>query len=84
MEAVLDTVPEDASVNCSTFLLPHIADRDEIYELEYHGAVDDVDYVVLDNRWSGGESWKQQYLELGYVVETDFAGLIVMTKPTAP
>ena len=84
MEALLDTVPEDASVNCSTFLLPHIADRDEIYELEYHGAVDDVDYVVLDNRWSGGESWKQQYLELGYVVETDFAGLIVMAKPAAP
>ena len=80
MEAVLDTVPEDASVNCAAFLLPHIADRDEIYELEYHGAVDDVDYVVLDDRYGDALDWKQQYFRLGYAVETEEAGLIIMTK----
>ena len=80
VEAVLDTVPEDASVNCATFLLPHIADRDEIYELEYHGAVDDVDYVVLDDRYGGAGEWKQKYLDLGYVVETEEAGIIIMRK----
>ena len=84
MEAVLDTVPEDASVNCSAFLLTHIADRDEIYEIEYHGAVDDVDYVVLDDRYGSSESWKKQYLALGYVVETEEAGLIIMAKGATP
>lgn len=36
MEEILDTIPEDASVTCSSMLLAHIADRAEIYEIKYH------------------------------------------------
>jgi len=42
--------------------------------------VDDVDYVVLDDRYGDALDWKQQYFRLGYAVETEEAGLIIMTK----
>lgn len=55
--ALEDVLPEDVSVTCSSMLLAHIADRDEIYELKYH--VDenknykaDTEYIVLDVRAS--------------------------------
>ncbi len=55
MEAILDTLPEDASLNVSSFLLAHVADRDEVYQAKYggdlyHGSEPDVDFVVLDVR----------------------------------
>ncbi len=67
LEEILDTVPEDASVCCSTFLLPHIADRSEIYEIEYHGGKGDVDYVVLDARSESYLELMLPYTEQGYV-----------------
>lgn len=78
MEALLDTIPEEASVACGSFLLAHIADRDEIYELEYHGCVDDVDYVVLDTRYGDQEQWLHEYEELGYTVEMQEEGLMTI------
>lgn len=78
MEEVLDTIPADASVNCSTFLLAHIADREEIYELAYHGNKPDVDYVVIDARYSGWEKYRATYLAHGYSVVS--SGLIVIMK----
>ncbi len=54
MEEILDTLPEDASLNVSSFLLAHVADRDEVYQAKYgslyHGSEPDVDFVVLDVR----------------------------------
>ncbi|MBE6696726.1 MAG: DUF2079 domain-containing protein [Ruminococcaceae bacterium] len=55
LDYVLEEVlPEDASVTCSTFLLAHIADRDTIYELNYHKEnkeyKTDTEYIVLDIR----------------------------------
>lgn len=78
MEEILDTIPADASVNCSTFLLAHIADREEIYELAYHGNKPDVDYVVIDARYSGWEKYRAAYLAHGYTVVS--SGLIVVMK----
>ena len=49
LDRILETVPEDASVTASTFLLPHICDRDVLYEAAYHNA-GDTDYAVLDMR----------------------------------
>lgn len=66
MEEILDMIPDDASVCCSTFLLPHIADRSEIYEVEYHGGKCDIDYVVLDMRNSLYLTDMQPYIENGY------------------
>ncbi len=78
MEAVLDTVPKDASVSCSTFLLAHLADRDEIYEVRYHGTEPDVDYVVLDARYDDYKKVKLAYLVQGYTVTTELPDLIVI------
>lgn len=43
LENMLDEIPQDASVACDTWLLPHIADRDEVYLL------DDGDYNAETN-----------------------------------
>ncbi len=80
MQAVLDTVPDDASVACSTFLLAHIADRDEIYELGYHGNKPDIDYVIIDHRYASGEQYLQAYLALGYSVTEEIPDLITVLK----
>ena len=80
MEEILDTVPGDASVNCSTFLLAHIADRSEIYEVAYHGNRPDVDYVVLDIRYGGWQQVRKIYLAQGYEEVTFEPGLIAVLK----
>lgn len=52
--ALEEVLPEDSSVTCSSFLLAHIADRDVIYELNYHKEnkeyKTDTEYIVLDMR----------------------------------
>lgn len=57
LDAVLEeTVPNEASVACTTFILPHLASRSEIYEVTYHKEngryKTDIDYVVFDMRYS--------------------------------
>ncbi len=82
MEAILDTIPEDASLNVSTFLLPHVADRDFVYEVGYHKDKTDVDYVVLDARYmdqSTRDHW-DAYLAAGYTTHEVHEGLIVILK----
>ncbi len=80
MDEVLDTIPKDASVSCSTFLLAHIADRDEIYETQYHGNKTDVEYVAIDLRYEGERSTMQFYLDAGYSVCVEMDGLLVILK----
>ena len=85
MEQALDELPEDASLNVSTYLLSHVADRSEVYQAKYgdlyHGDKPDVDYVVLDIR---GINMKKEsnevvklrnaYLEHGYTIEKEVKG----------
>lgn len=82
MEEILDTIPEDASLNVSTFLLAHVADREYVYEIDYHEDKPDVDYVIFDDRWSSASDTKHKraYLEQGYVVAEEYDGLIVILK----
>ena len=81
MEEILDTIPQDASVSCSWTLLPHIADRDEIYEVFYHGNADDVDYIVLDIRGSVDRKQIRNFIQKGYHVEKEYEKLIlILTK----
>lgn len=80
MEALLDTIPEDASVACSTFLLAHIADRSEIYELYYHGYRDDVDYIAVDLRYSDGKDYINAYKIQDYEIVAEEEGLIAILK----
>lgn len=80
MDEILDTIPEDASVCCSTFLLAHVADRDEVYELNYHGNVGDIDYVIFDARYAIDEKQLNAYLDQGYTVKEEHEGLLLILE----
>ncbi len=80
MEEILDTIPDDASVACSSFLLAHLADREVIYELAYHNNIPDVDYVVIDERYSSADKFRKAYLNQGYELVTDSASSITILK----
>ena len=69
MEAALAEIPEDASVVSSTSLLPHLANRDVIYEDYYHKPAEGerVDYVVIDLTHNH-EKEQEKFEELGYRV----------------
>ena len=84
METFLEeTIPEDASVAASTFLLPHIADRNEIYEVTYHKNKPDIEYVVLDSRYSSHKQFYDAYLKLGYTVFAQLdTRILVLKQPT--
>lgn len=85
METFLEeAVPEDASVAASAFLLPHIADRDEIYEVYYHKNKPDVEYVVLDARYTADfDKFYAAYTNLGYtVVDQLDTRIVILKQPT--
>ena len=83
METFLEeNVPDDASVAASTFLLPHIADRSEIYEVHYHKNKPDIKYVVLDTRYSSYKPFYEAYTELGYTVFAQLdTRIIILQQP---
>ena len=81
MEAFLEeTIPEDASVAASTYLLPHLASRDEIFEVHYHKNKPDIEYVVLDARYASHEKFYQDYLAHGYTVVAELDKCIIVLK----
>ncbi len=80
MEEILDTIPEDASVCCSSMLLAHMADREEIYELKYHENEGDVDYVVFDARSAVDKKQLNAYLDQGYVVKEEHEKLLLILQ----
>ena len=84
MEAFLEeNIPEDASVAASTYLVPHLADRDEIFEVHYHQNKPDIEYVVLDARYASHEKFYAQYLAQGYTVVAELEKrIIVLKQPT--
>ncbi len=83
LDEILETIPEDASLNISTFLLPHVADREYVYEIDYHGDKTDVDFVVFDLRYSmstATQNHMNAYLENGYEVDREHTGLVLILK----
>ena len=80
IEEILDTVPEDASVACTYGLLAHIADRDEIYDIDYHGTKFDTDYIIFDIRGNYNEAKYQLALTQGYTVKEKYEGLIIILE----
>lgn len=84
MEAVLDEIPQDASVTASTMLVAHLAQRDVIYEDFYHEEPD-TDYVVLDMRGNYAtfsETYRDTCLQKGYEVWTATDELLILYRPT--
>lgn len=80
MDRILDTIPEDASVACSSFLLAHIADRDEVYELKYHGNEGGVDYIIYDARYEIDKKQLQSFLDQGYKISEKHGDLILILQ----
>ena len=79
MDSILAGINKDLSVTCSTMLLPHLADRDEIYELSYHDISGEdpvlTDYVIIDLRYDYSKEIRQ-YKDLGYVELKSYPGMI--------
>lgn len=70
MDALLASIPQDASVTASGMLVAHLSNRDEIYELAYHDKTD-TDYLVLDIRPAYAKDATEaraQYTDAGYVL----------------
>ncbi|MBQ8344457.1 MAG: DUF2079 domain-containing protein [Clostridia bacterium] len=90
MDEVLETyVPDDASVACTTYIVPHLSQRDEVYETFYHQNdgryKTDVDYVVLLLRAGYKEESKKEaayYLSHGYeqIYIDDMLWILTKTK----
>ncbi len=79
-EKFLKKIPQDASVSASTFLVPHLANRDFIYETYYHKNKLDVEYVVID---TGGEENDQvlaYYKSHNYSVIDKYRNTIVLKQ----
>ncbi len=85
MEEILKTIPGDASVCCSTYLLPHLADRDEVYEIYYHEGEGDVDYVIFDSRYPIDSKALHVFQRQGYTVLAEYENLLlILVKEDKP
>ena len=82
IDAVLSGIEDDAVVCASTFFLPHLAQREEIYEVHYtkHS---DFDYIILDYRPAykdGSMQFAEKFKEYGYVQVdsgSEYVGMLV-------
>ena len=65
----LEAIPEEASVISSSYFLPRLSERKEIYAINYHEVQDGerVDYVIIDTR-EKYEPFLEKYLDLGYSI----------------
>lgn len=88
MNEALDEIPDDASVICSTYLLPRLSSRAEVYEDWYHDNTVETDYVILDTRYDC-EKYYELYTGLGYTNEKEITGengrrlMLILTKENA-
>ncbi len=84
MEAVLDEIPQEASVTASTMLVAHLAQRDVIYEDFYHENPD-TDYVALDmrnNYATFSKTYRDTCLQNGYEVWKTTDELLILYRQT--
>ena len=83
MEEALESLPGDASLCVSSSLLAHVADRDYIYEINYHGDAPDVDYVVVTSADKGKARWNA-YVAQGYTEVEEYSNtpIAVLKKGT--
>ena len=61
MNKALDMIPTDASVTATTFLVPRLSNRDEIYDMNYTDEI--TDYLALDLRIATTDYDINQYLK---------------------
>ena len=83
---VLTLIPPGASVAAPRYLLPHLANRDCLYQThrlpQYHNA--HYEYLIIDTDWShinAAESYRTQYEQVGQSAAKDPALDIVYASP---
>lgn len=79
--SILAAVPEDGSVLATPFLIPHLANRDELYILDEGTSVneDTSDFVVFEDHQDEWILKKREMLESeGYTVYKEAEGVIVI------
>lgn len=79
---LLETIPEEASVRASTWFVPALSQRKEIYDLE-----EDVeaDYIIMDMRSDSAretaEKYMDKFMDMGYVLyETIPEKIVILRK----
>ncbi len=80
IDEALETLPDDASVKASTFFVPHIAQRNEIYEIK---SENETDYVVFDmrpNLVNETTGLRAKYLSEGYTCYKDEPGYVLILQ----
>lgn len=60
IDEALSVIPDNATVIASTFMLPNLSQRDEVYELEHTNHI--CEYYVLDLRYETEEFKLKDYL----------------------
>lgn len=77
LDDVVASIPKDASVSASTFLVPHLAQRTEVYEYpRLYGTKIETDYVIYDARYGElKEADRKELEDLGYVSVSEAEGV---------
>ena len=78
MDAILEQIPTDVSVTASTFLVPHLSEREVLYEDFYHSGTD-TDLLIIDLRGGHTEFVKgleDKYTNAGYTCRFSEEGLL--------
>lgn len=86
LDAAMETIPAEASVTCSTFFLPHLAQREVVYEDYYH-QTPDTDYLVLDFRpgyLGASEQFEEMWRAAGYVEVQSVENLYLILRRGEP
>ena len=78
MDAILEQIPTDVSVTASTFLIPHLSNREILYEDFYHTGTD-TELLIIDLR--GGHTdfvkgLETKYTNAGYTCRFSEEGLL--------
>jgi len=77
LDEAMTYVPDDVSVSASTFIVAHLANRQEIYEIE---DMQETDYVVADLRYAEWDAYPAKYADLGYVVVFEVDDIVCVMK----
>lgn len=82
MEKVLKKIPANASVNASSFIVAHIANRDTIYDSFYHNAEPDIEFVVLGKECDIGdfETNYNSYIHNNYYEYDKYKNKLIILK----
>lgn len=71
----LETIPDEAEVTASAYIVPHLANRKVIYEDEYHEKPT-TEYFVLDRMRPAAKGREKMYVEAGYDLIYEIKGVL--------